>query len=1207
MRNVFKCLMVTVFSLTIFSDISFKNSASAAAAKPLKILQLTNESKETITSTSSYEVTTMEMKNFVAQRKDLDGLFDVIYIADGDYSPILPNRMDIYLDKIGESYSNGINDTTNRMNDITELKANDIINYYVKKGLPVLLHESLKNQLEETNKISSKKSILKDKLYSLVNKSYKNVISVKKKSDVEKYLKAYKNNRPRVTITSSNTNDHLSKGDYLTLTFNVSNTQTPDNLVANLSFDLNFDNQYEVKDTVITSNITKLPNKNGQYTISYKLPNGYSGMRSWKLEIVDEKTNLKDYEIGTFQYKGTAIEINVLQVVDSMSIGNIVQILKTDINGFVGNDSNQTGIYTHEDFKIHIDVVSKDDFTSENKTGPTNYKQINNGNYNMLIFGFANDYGSNAQIFDEPNASKVQAEVDKYLNQGKSLFLTHDTILRGKQETNGWIKNFLERSGQTYPLKNGTYLETNMGYKGKTAAYEAMLVNGGLMTMYPYQLTNASDTITINKTHAQYYAINLEDEEIIPWFNLYNHASLKGNDAWNHYYTYSYKNITYSGAGHSAAGFDRKEKELFINTMYRAFLGANTEPIIEPIYPLATDKVYSYQNKVLLEYIVEDLDLDDRYLQTKATVNGVTVYNKEVISGSQIIAEYELNAQDQQLAIEIEASDKSGNTKKIAWTVDVETVNNGLKINKNFVKNLSTDKLNQALSNGYVQVNTPLELNYTISADSIIYPLESTKFTEDTSFVYDFYEFIPNGITADQTKSYANLQNVTVEKVENGTIVNGQLPPFEYEVKNNELHLKKSSNQKIEIMAYITPTEKNTYDLNQTTLSNGNQTIPFGSLKLTVLEGLKEIKVEDVFLKTGNEKKASIVFPESIISSSTNIIETIQWEMTGPKGIASLSNTNLEYSVVSGLKEGSTTVQVTVTDIFGNIVSGQMNIFVDQMEIVVDPNPIKVGVGHTKDVRIEVLPTFVDNKEVSVKVKDTSIASWDNKTFQLIGFKEGKTTLLVTSLEDASVTKEVDVYVGKLTIQVIPNPMEVEITESIGVSIQVQPTFFPNKEISVQVEDEKMARFNAKTNQLTGLKEGQTRLIVTSLDDTSVKVYVNVKVTNHSLKEMKFTKPYYQLTYGQRIRLMDYLVFNPTDVDKETLEKALNVNSSFNDKVKVVYENGQWYLEANETGTSLVTVTAPKQIDGTTPDPATTYFEVVKQQNNNQSPTNGKW
>ena len=107
-------------------------------------------------------------------------------------------------------------------------------------------------------------------------------------------------------------------------------------------------------------------------------------------------------------------------------------------------------------------------------------------------------------------------------------------------------------------------------------------INEGQLTMYPYVL---DETLPTAKTHFQYLALNLEDEDTTVWYTLNasgnNQSMYKANngDGANNYYIYSKGNVTYTGAGH-AGGYTDEEKKLFINTVIAAIKAGNYGPEI---------------------------------------------------------------------------------------------------------------------------------------------------------------------------------------------------------------------------------------------------------------------------------------------------------------------------------------------------------------------------------------------------------------------------------------------------------------------------------------------------------------------------------------------------------------------------------------------------------------------------------------------------
>ena len=106
-------------------------------------------------------------------------------------------------------------------------------------------------------------------------------------------------------------------------------------------------------------------------------------------------------------------------------------------------------------------------------------------------------------------------------------------------------------------------------------------LNEGPVTMYPYSI---DEKLTVAETHAQYYELDMEDEDIVVWYTLSDDGTAGAGyyectekDAGNNYYIYSKNNITYSGAGHSTMNSEA-ELRLFVNTIVKAIAGGNSAP-----------------------------------------------------------------------------------------------------------------------------------------------------------------------------------------------------------------------------------------------------------------------------------------------------------------------------------------------------------------------------------------------------------------------------------------------------------------------------------------------------------------------------------------------------------------------------------------------------------------------------------------------------
>lgn len=149
----------------------------------------------------------------------------------------------------------------------------------------------------------------------------------------------------------------------------------------------------------------------------------------------------------------------------------------------------------------------------------------------------------------------------RYANQGKSTRMvlnSHDSLGNVQLLNNGPIT--------TYPYDIVKNAESN----SKKVAYQLFQDNKSLYD------------IRVATTHSQYWQLDMENDDIVVWYSLYNPS---GNsqvyhkypmDGRNLYFLYSKGNITYSGVGHSAAAGKLNEVKLFVNTFVSSYRSANS-------------------------------------------------------------------------------------------------------------------------------------------------------------------------------------------------------------------------------------------------------------------------------------------------------------------------------------------------------------------------------------------------------------------------------------------------------------------------------------------------------------------------------------------------------------------------------------------------------------------------------------------------------
>ena len=154
---------------------------------------------------------------------------------------------------------------------------------------------------------------------------------------------------------------------------------------------------------------------------------------------------------------------------------------------------------------------------------------------------------------------------------------------------------------QTQAFTNALLRKINQG--GEAEVTTATKLNDGAITQYPYRIGakqdgTVSDSITIAKTHGQYYQLALEKDidingnsdgktDIVVWYCLSGDKgdvySASPNDARNCYYYYSNGNVIYTGTGHSSLNenTDKDEIYLFVNSIVAAANVTAVNPYVD--------------------------------------------------------------------------------------------------------------------------------------------------------------------------------------------------------------------------------------------------------------------------------------------------------------------------------------------------------------------------------------------------------------------------------------------------------------------------------------------------------------------------------------------------------------------------------------------------------------------------------------------------
>lgn len=359
-----------------------------------------------------------------------------------------------------------------------------------------------------------------------------------------------------------------------------------------------------------------------------------------------DRDKLQNYDMIVLGYADSFGKEDILNtngaldnIIDYMNAGKSVLFTHDAINGrinptYTNANYNGTAVYSQGQGGWEL----RGDGTTINAGNPnrTNYSSWEGfGLFNAITMRHAvgmDKYGvtlTNAERnadYDMPQyldaTTRPNYETDNTVNEIQGL--SSSTLLRG-----GLIRNFVTEYPENgnglyyvFPYEGTTNINTVVNNYPMTKMVEQ--TNKGSITMYPYKI---EEQIAVAETHAQYYELDMEDDDIVVWYTL---AGDKGGeernnffhdtskDAGNNYYIYSKNNITYSGAGHSAIGDQQiNEIKLFVNTIIRAISGGNVAPVLVctngaltagdtyTVYANSADSAANYE----IEFVATDTDM----------------------------------------------------------------------------------------------------------------------------------------------------------------------------------------------------------------------------------------------------------------------------------------------------------------------------------------------------------------------------------------------------------------------------------------------------------------------------------------------------------------------------------------------------------------------------------------------------------------------
>jgi hypothetical protein len=484
------------------------------------------------------------------------------------------------------------------------------------------------------------------------------------------------------------------------------------------------------------------------YTLTRTLEADYYGVLPWKLEIISNNNDqVRDSIINYCALKSTSkIKLNILQVLSNTN--NNVKLTDEPFKTLIQNvnDFNisvttwtvdQLNAKCKTDSNPYTYLLSddNDNFGVTDGSNGIDDDRDEQYDFDMIILGFAD-------MYSDIGYRNTLQNIEDFIEEGKSVLFTHDTtsfinnpasIYKDTYHYSdfwgyGLNKKFrnilgMDRFGVTLDAANREaagkdFASDNADYTGYIQGYSNMIlnryantskigshknitlsniesnfttnkvtnVNHGQLTMYPYEI---DDNFNVATTHAQYYQLDMEDDDIVVWYCLSDgNSSGNGvysttpNDVRNNYYIYNIGNITYSGVGHSAISStveNNTEAKLFVNTMVAAYTATAKDSEIQ-----ITNKNTSV-NADGNQYIYVDYDIYDTTLAYGSEVQKVAseqyqrvkfrVIDNNILFNKTLTLSYYIATENNGVVTETPISGIA--TKKVKTNTEVTKVNSG--------------------------------------------------------------------------------------------------------------------------------------------------------------------------------------------------------------------------------------------------------------------------------------------------------------------------------------------------------------------------------------------------------------------------------------------------------------------------------------------------------------------------------------------------
>ncbi|QVK19176.1 hypothetical protein KHQ81_05610 [Mycoplasmatota bacterium] len=429
------------------------------------------------------------------------------------------------------------------LNEITELKAEEIINDYLLKGLPVFVNDDAKSFTDYLENTHPNETF--SNLYMLnynateqnSNIDFYTTLSIMKITELLSDKANIEFIEKPIDFDEDPTHTYFAN-EVIDFKLKLTNRELADLLFY---IDINQNEIFEEDELAYTIFI-----QNGVFDFEYKIPTTYSGILRYKIVVnTENKTSLYN---GSFKVKGEYKEIKVLNVVSQMVDW---------MDGLLDDDLYYQYFQNNGDYNITMDRCNIKDFSKNNyrKWECSHYTVMDD--YDVILLG--------QDIFDKGMNTHVYNSIQEQINNGKPVIFT-SSVTKGNQK---WVNYFQD------DLSLDSY-RTDL-YKLNNNVNKLQIVNKSNYTLYPYDMNNEALLVPEDLNYAlnEQYQVNLNNPDLVPLMNMYNSDNPLYDrfDSYNNFYYMKHDNVIYLNVGNNSFKVYKDiEHKLLVNSIVNSYI-----------------------------------------------------------------------------------------------------------------------------------------------------------------------------------------------------------------------------------------------------------------------------------------------------------------------------------------------------------------------------------------------------------------------------------------------------------------------------------------------------------------------------------------------------------------------------------------------------------------------------------------------------------